>query len=152
MRGCLMIAIGPTKRAEQIRAMPIYQLTPLSGDTAQHGVVVDSKPVSIGRSAENTFPIKDDLASRFHCVVEPDGDGGIRVRDLGSRNGTKVNGTKVTDSTLKEGDVVKVGSHEFMVEAEATLKERQVEARSRAPEKAPTWTVDLKELIEMLPP
>ncbi len=52
------------------------------------------------------------------------------MRDLGSRNGTKVNGLKVTDSTLKEGDVVKVGSHEFVVEAESTLKERQVDARA----------------------
>lgn len=130
--------------------MPIYQLTPMSSDA--HGVVVDTKPVSIGRSNENTFPIKDDLASRFHCVVEPDGEGGIRVRDLGSRNGTKVNGTKVTDAALKEGDVVKVGTHEFVVEAEATLRERQIEARTRAPAKAPTWTVDLKELIDMLPP
>jgi general secretion pathway protein E len=147
-----MIAKRLPHLAEQIRTMPIYQLTPMSADAATHGVVVDSKPVSIGRSNENTFPIKDDLASRFHCVVEPDGEGGIRVRDLGSRNGTKVNGLKVTDATLKEGDVVKVGSHEFVVEAEATLKERQVEARSKSTGKTPEWMVDMKELIEMLPP
>jgi type II secretory ATPase GspE/PulE/Tfp pilus assembly ATPase PilB-like protein len=130
--------------------MPLYQLTPLNGEA--HSAVVSEKPVSIGRHPENTFPIKDDLASRYHCVVEPDGAGGIRVRDLGSRNGTKVNGVRVTDATVKEGDIIKVGSHEFVVEAEATLKERQAEARGRAPAKDPTWLVDLRELIEMLPP
>jgi general secretion pathway protein E len=139
-----------TRLAEYVRTMPIYQLTPKDGSS--HGVVVDAKPVSIGRSNENTFCIKDDLASRFHCVVEPDGEGGIRVRDLGSRNGTKVNGAKVTDCSLAEGDVVKVGTHEFVVEAEATLRERQVEARSKSSGKNPEWLVDLRELIDMLPP
>ncbi len=130
--------------------MPLYQLTPTN--RAGHGVAVSDKPISIGRHPDNTFPIKDDLASRYHCVIEPDGEGGVRLRDLESRNGTKVNGVKVADAALKEGDVVKVGSHEFVLEAEATLKERQTEARAKADLKDPTWLVDLGELIEMLPP
>lgn len=54
----------------------------------------------------------------MHCVIEPDGHSGWRVRDLGSRNGTKLNDRRVSESPLKPGDVVKVGSHEFMVESD----------------------------------
>ncbi|MBC7836092.1 MAG: Flp pilus assembly complex ATPase component TadA [Phycisphaerales bacterium] len=134
--------------------MPSYQL--MRADTGgidnPLSVVIQDKPVTIGRHPENTIPIKDDMASRFHCVIEPDGAGGLRLRDLGSRNGTKVNGAKVLDKPLTAGDVIKIGSHEFAIQAEATLKERQADARSKAPATDPAWMIDLKELIGMLPP
>jgi general secretion pathway protein E len=133
--------------------MPIYQLVPTAaGEGADQGVVVDAKPITIGRHPDNTICLKDDLLSRFHCVIEPEESGHLRVRDLGSRNGTKVNGAKITESSLIEGDIVKIGSHEFVVEAEATLRERQAEARGRASPADPAWVTDLRELIEMLPP
>ncbi|MBC7773606.1 MAG: FHA domain-containing protein, partial [Pyrinomonadaceae bacterium] len=131
--------------------MPIYQITPSHDLT--HSVTVAEKGVSIGRHPENTFSIDDGLASRYHCVIEPNDNGGIRVRDLGSRNGTKVNGERiVADAELNDGDVVKIGKHEFAVHAEASLRERQVEARTKAPDKEPEWLTDLRELILMIPP
>src|SRR5690606_13590558 len=53
-------------------------------------VRLDGQPVTIGRHPENRLRIKDERASRFHCVIEPV-DGGYQVRDLDSRNGTKLN-------------------------------------------------------------
>jgi len=80
-------------------------------------IVLGSEPVTIGRHPENVVCLRDEKASRFHCVVEPGPDGVVRVRDLDSRNGTKVNGSRVTEQALSPGDVLKVGDHEFVLEA-----------------------------------
>jgi len=65
-------------------------------------------PVTIGRLPDNRVALDDDLLSRRHCIVEAHGDG-WRVRDLGSRNGTKVNGQRMREEALDNGDVITVG-------------------------------------------
>jgi general secretion pathway protein E len=64
--------------------------------------------ITVGRHPENGIQFNDDGLSRRHCAFEPAGDGWI-VRDLGSRNGTKVNGVKVPEATLTPGDIIRVG-------------------------------------------
>jgi general secretion pathway protein E len=64
--------------------------------------------ISIGRQPDNAVVLADDMTSRHHCVIEP-WDGGFRVRDLGSSNGTRLNNQKVDAEGLDNGDVVKVG-------------------------------------------
>ncbi len=131
--------------------MPIYQLSPLNADGP--GLVLSAKAVTIGRHPENVLALNDTLLSRYHCVIEAE-QNGFRIRDLESRNGTKVNGQRITDIALAPGDVLKIGTHEFVVEAEETLAERQKKAKStaqRSPENA-SWLVELTELIKMLPP
>ncbi|MHC4416493.1 MAG: ATPase, T2SS/T4P/T4SS family [Planctomycetota bacterium] len=68
--------------------------------------------VTVGRQPGNTLVLPDDQASRQHCVIEP-WEGGFRVRDLGSSNGTKVNEQRVTAVALDNGDVVQVGRTEL---------------------------------------
>jgi general secretion pathway protein E len=53
--------------------------------------------------------LHDDRASRHHCIIEPHDDG-FRVRDLGSRNGTRLNNDRVTEKLLGNGDEVRIGS------------------------------------------
>jgi len=70
---------------------------------------LDGKPFSIGRHPGNRLCINDDRMSRRHCVVEP-GAAGFEVVDLGSRNGVRVNGQRVTGRlALNDGDILKVG-------------------------------------------
>lgn len=71
------------------------------------------RTVQIGRHPSNDIVLEDDLASRYHCVIEPAADGSFRVRDLGSRNGTNVNDEPVSEKGLASGDVIRVGGHEF---------------------------------------
>lgn len=77
---------------------------------SQHGldfVVEDS--VVLGRSAEADIPIDDPYASDFHLRMTSK-DGRIVLNDLGSTNGTYVNGRRVTTPTdLARGDAVQVG-------------------------------------------
>ncbi|MFM9994953.1 MAG: ATPase, T2SS/T4P/T4SS family [Phycisphaerales bacterium] len=128
-------------------------------------VKVEREPISIGRHPDNTICLHDDKASRYHCVIEPDTDGGYRLRDLGSRNGTRLNEAKVSDAALAQGDLLRVGDHEFTVEitadAEAAAKDRR-KKDAAAGIKGPVlpkglpgegdWAGELTRLIEQLPP
>ena len=58
------------------------------------------------------------------------------VKDLGSRNGTKLNGVKIVDAPLRPGDVIKIGNHSFTIEEEATLKRLRKKGASIALEAA----------------
>jgi hypothetical protein len=72
---------------------------------------LDSAPVTVGRGANNEIALTDDeYASARHARVEPRRDG-VWVEDVGSTNGTFVNGIRLTrERKLVPGDVVRVGS------------------------------------------
>jgi hypothetical protein len=63
----------------------------------------------LGRAETADVPIEDGLASREHARIERRGDR-YAIIDLGSSNGTSVNGSKVTEHALRPGDRVVIGS------------------------------------------
>ena len=65
--------------------------------------------ITIGRASTNDISLTDRQASRVHCAVERVG-GVVRVLDLGSQNGTFVNGARVLSADLNEGDTIQVGA------------------------------------------
>jgi hypothetical protein len=69
---------------------------------AQHEIIV-------GRSSELDMVLVEDMVSRRHARIEC-GDDQIVIEDLGSTNGTFVNGEKIKRATLKEGDRVLIGT------------------------------------------
>ena len=75
-------------------------------------------PVTIGRSAENTAALSgDEYASARHARVEAQRDG-VWILDLGSTNGTFVNGARLQrPRRLNPGDVVRVGQTDLRLEA-----------------------------------
>ena len=73
---------------------------------------LENGAISVGRHEDNTVPVPDERASRHHCVIEPWKDG-FRVRDLGSRNGTKLNDKRISAEVLDNGDVVRIGAVEI---------------------------------------
>ena len=73
---------------------------------------LNEQPITIGRMPDNGLVLSDDRASREHCVVEPH-EGGYRLRDLGSRNGTRLNEKKVKHELLDNGDVIRIGKVEL---------------------------------------
>ena len=70
---------------------------------------------TLGRTARDDFIIQAPLVSRLHCRLTADQAGELVVEDLGSQNGTRVNGRKVDRATLKAGDRLTVGRVEFTV-------------------------------------
>ena len=81
---------------------------------------LDSSAVTIGRSAQNVVSIEgDEFASARHARVEPRRDG-VWVNDLGSTNGTYVNGVRVDrQRKLVDGDLVRTGETELRYEESA---------------------------------
>ena len=72
-------------------------------------VVTLDGTVTLGRSTRMTAQLEDSYVSDEHAAVEPDGDGWT-VRDLGSTNGTYLNGAKVTQPTeVGAGDQLRLG-------------------------------------------
>jgi hypothetical protein len=72
----------------------------------------------IGRGPHNDFSIDHATISALHCELVLDGDG-LSVRDLGSTNGTFINGQPVRTGPLLAGQYLRLGSVELLVEFSA---------------------------------
>ena len=71
----------------------------------------------MGRAPRADFVVDVALVSRIHCRFTLSDTNRLELEDLGSTNGTFVNGQKVAKSTLNDGDTIKVGRVEFRVNA-----------------------------------
>lgn len=78
-------------------------------DTQQGMEVEVSSATVMGRSAESDLVLEDPYASDFHMRLVAQDDG-LMLHDLGSTNGTYVNGRRVTVPTqLRRGDTIQIG-------------------------------------------
>jgi hypothetical protein len=73
-------------------------------------------PIDLGRECQQVPMAYDTSASRKHARIEPSGMF-VNVTDLGSTNGTFINGQRVTNAIAKNGDIVKVGATNFRIES-----------------------------------
>jgi pSer/pThr/pTyr-binding forkhead associated (FHA) protein len=73
---------------------------------------------TIGRSPGAEFIVEAALVSRLHCQLTATADS-LQLKDLGSTNGTFVNGTRVKTAELKVGDKLSVGRLELIVSRNA---------------------------------
>jgi Nif-specific regulatory protein len=72
-----------------------------------------SQVMTIGRATTNRIVLRDDVCSRNHCELYRNGTTWV-VRDLGSRNGTSVNGGPVIgERELESGDLIQIGPYEL---------------------------------------
>ncbi len=85
--------------------------------SAGHEYELNSSALTVGRGGQNDVSIEgDEFASARHVRVEPRRDG-VWVSDLGSTNGTFVNGVRIDrPRKLAQGDVVRVGETELRFE------------------------------------
>jgi hypothetical protein len=72
-------------------------------------IVLTEYLVTFGRLPECTISFDDSNVSRQHAEIRPEGDGFV-LTDLGSTNGTKVNGERVTRHRLVDGDRITLGA------------------------------------------
>jgi predicted component of type VI protein secretion system len=78
---------------------------------------LDSSPLTLGRGEHNDVQLqRDEYASSKHARIEPRRDG-VWVEDVGSTNGTYLNGTRLTrPKRLTPGDIVRIGETELRYE------------------------------------
>jgi pSer/pThr/pTyr-binding forkhead associated (FHA) protein len=120
------------------------------------------KPCVIGRSSELDMVLVEDMVSRKHAKITW-GQGKLNIEDLGSTNGTFVNGEKILKpSRIKEGDriligtsilkLVKAGSSVDMTDAQVKQNLEQVAAQQSAKQTKTAMTGKLEEipLVDLL--
>jgi two-component system, NtrC family, response regulator HydG len=88
-------------------------LTILTGNRAGTNFPLDARRNTlIGRGTDCHISLPDPLCSRVHATLTFTPDGWV-IRDNESRNGTLVNGQKVDEATVADGNTIRVGSAEF---------------------------------------
>lgn len=78
---------------------------------------LDREEVFVGRNAQNTISVDDSAVSGRHCSITRDGHRYTLV-DLGSTNGTRLNGATVTKSVLRPKDIIQLGAVELMFDGQ----------------------------------
>ena len=114
MRHFRPFSVDKSLRADLTNPMPyLQQDDPAS---TRHSMV--GGRITIGRSVENDIALAGDMrASRHHAEVT-DQDGVWVLVDLRSRNGSYLNGERISKSTLRGGDRIKIGGAHFVFSAE----------------------------------
>jgi len=95
---------------------PLARLRVLEPTGGDRSVVIDGSGITIGRAPDNGLVLGDPLASRHHAHLHVR-QGMLVLVDLDSRNGTSVNGQRVTEVALGVGDQIRIGDTRLLVEA-----------------------------------
>ncbi|MFD8390741.1 FHA domain-containing protein [Streptomyces sp. NPDC059680] len=90
----LPLLTGTFRRPSSVRPLPV-------------------RPVRIGRAADNDLVVDDLIVSRRHAELRAHPDGTYEIIDLGSHNGTYLNGRPVTRAPMGPGDIVGIGHVAF---------------------------------------
>ncbi len=124
------------------------RLRTLASDNAGSEIKLRPGTNRFGRADDNDFQILDPAVSGHHCVIDYN-DGVAVVRDLGSTNGTFVNGLPVQETILQHGQLLRLGTVELLYE-EDTRDQQTVQA---APAKGrPTQPIRIAPPLQPAPP
>ena len=97
--------------AEVLEGAEVCDLVLVDGQRVR----ITDRPIVLGRQPDCDIVLDDSNVSRRHAeIVVRDGE--IVLTDLGSTNGTKVNGSSVRSCALRAGDAVQIGLSRMMVE------------------------------------
>ena len=95
---------------------PVAILREFGPDGVQREIELDGRPMTIGRSVDNAIVLRDSRASRHHGRLQGR-QGALVYSDLGSTNGSRVNGVAIDEVVLGEGDRIEIGDTVLVVES-----------------------------------
>ena len=108
-----------------------------------------ARPMAVGRDGSNPIRLHDNEVSRRHAELRPADRDGYRVVDLGSANGTFVNGRQIDQATLRAGDQLKIGQTVMLYSDVGPAPERDLTSRVDLLEK--TSPEDRSAIIRSIP-
>lgn len=124
----MRLRLGDPDGGQELRVEPVlnetrpqpagpHDLGPGAGDrepaTARRAVHPILGRLRLGRGPDNDVVVRDPTVSRHHAEVHGDPQAGFEVVDRASRNGTFVNGRRVSRARLRESDRIQLGFHVF---------------------------------------
>ncbi len=115
----------PADSAKNFLVMPKIQITTTDGSVQEFDLTEER--ARIGRAEDNDFVVRDGSVSSYHGEILSRGSG-IEFHDLGSTNGTHVNGQRVESATLAAGEEFRLGSCHAVVVNEEAAAESEAEA------------------------
>jgi two-component system, NtrC family, response regulator GlrR len=111
-------------------SLPRVRLRVLKGADAGAQVVSVNERLVVGSFQGVELHLSDPTVSRFHLEITPE-EGAIRLRDLGSRNGTRVNGVRVHEGWVEPGVHIQVGESVLLLEVEPGQVDADVSTTDR---------------------
>ena len=115
--GAVAVTMGVDNSLKPGRFTVTSRLREAGGGGLASLVTLSDRTVTIGRLPDCTIALPDANVSRKHTEIRPSGTAFV-INDLGSTNGTKVNGIRIEgERTLADGDIVSVGSTHLRFEA-----------------------------------
>lgn len=124
------------------------QLQPLDGGPP---VELAKEMILIGRQEDCDVRLDHKSVSKMHCVLVKT-DGTVLLRDLGSTNGTRVNGTRVRRAALLPSDKLSVANFHFRVLYGAALAAAQPEDKTQQIDAKGVEKILANELVDHLSP
>ncbi|MEU3452910.1 FHA domain-containing protein [Micromonospora sp. NPDC006766] len=122
----------------EVHGTGAVRLVPLQVDT-----------LTIGRAPDNDLPVDSRTVSRLHALVERFPSGWV-IRDLGSTNGTTLNGVPLREArTLRDGDRVEIGPARLVFHAPAQLTDTRT-VGVEPPPAPPALTRREREVLDAL--
>ncbi len=120
-----------------------FQAGPLAG----HRLTLSAESYSLGRRADMDLQLEDGMTSGAHAELRSE-NGAWEIVDLGSSNGTLLNGARVNTARLSDGDLVQIGGSRFVFEAESAVETDEAEESAEAGETFETTDVAEPEIDE----
>lgn len=152
------ISVGGPQASPQLQRLPALELRITGGEAAGWTFPLVDGSFTLGRDNSADLVIPDAEVSQRHAELAVAADGSMQLRDLGSTNGTSVEGTPVTGWVeLGRGDLIQIGGTTIVVDAPsieclptvADGTRRQVNRRFRLAD--PTWPDEVRFPTEPAP-
>jgi TonB family protein len=129
---------------------------PLTLKVFKNGTLVSSQDftrdiIKIGRLSSAHLRLEDEKVSRVHSVIEVSADGTLSIIDMGSVEGTYVNGKRVTKSRISFGDEIRLGETTLRLEnpaAAAAVNLSAAVSSAEVPSQAPVTQVSAATLVQ----
>lgn len=113
---CKNVSFLPTRLCmrcgkEERRVVSLLTLRVYQGETLLRTETFTQAVIKVGKLVSSHLRLDDDRVSRMHAVIEVADTGEVSIIDLGSHQGTTVNGVKIskTAGRLRDGDVLRLG-------------------------------------------
>jgi len=106
--------VGTQHAGQKVLELPRCALVILSGDKRGTETVIENEKFTIGKSSDADLVLTDQTVSRNHCEIVREAKGYL-LRDLGSTNGTLLDGAEIREAYLKPGAIITVGKVELKV-------------------------------------